>query len=88
MTWTLLSIGALVALVLTFNRKTSTWGGATIGAVIGLVVAFATGFSWWVVMKYAVVGTFIGVVAELFGVISDKLRNNVEDKRHEREKTE
>jgi uncharacterized membrane protein len=74
--WTFLGIASIVLLVIYFRRgQNAVWGGFTGGIIIGIVVALlSSGFNWFIVGKGAVLGTLIGFIAELLGVLSDYLR--------------
>jgi ElaB/YqjD/DUF883 family membrane-anchored ribosome-binding protein len=76
MMWWLVSALAIAALEKFFFRgQNAVWGGATIGAIIGVVIAiFRPGFDWETVGQSAVIGAFIGLLAEILGAIGDRMR--------------
>ena len=71
----ILTIISAVALVLFFFKgQNAVWGGATIGAIIGLVVGLITGDVVRGLQWGFTIGTVVGVVAELMGMMSDKVK--------------
>jgi hypothetical protein len=53
------------------------WGGFTAGIIIGFIIALFSGFKWYIVGRGAILGTMIGFVAELLGMLSDFLKRKV-----------
>jgi hypothetical protein len=78
MTWWLVSAIGIAALKSFFFRgRNAVWGGATLGAIIGVVVAiFQPGFEWATVGHGAVIGSFVGLIAELLGAIGDRMKRS------------
>lgn len=76
MIWWLVSFVGMAALERYFFRgRNAVWGGATLGAIVGVVVALArSGFDWGTVGQGAVIGSFIGLLAEILGAIGDRMR--------------
>ena len=72
--WTILGIVSVVLLAAYFKPRNSVWGGFTAGIIIGVIIAMFFDFSWYVIGKSAVVGTFLGFGADLLGRLSDKIR--------------
>jgi len=78
--WGILSIISFIGLIVFWRKGNAVWGGLTIGVIIGLIIAIVyffkgNGFSWTIISKGLVVGVLIGIVAQLLGIISDKLKN-------------
>ena len=78
MTWWIVSALGIAALEKYFFRgQNAVWGGATLGAIIGVIVAFfRPEFEWAIVGQAAVIGAFVGLIAEVLGAISDKMRGD------------
>lgn len=76
--WRLVSAIGMAALEKFFFRgQNAVWGGATIGAVVGVVIAAVRpGFEWSTVGQSAVIGAFIGLLAEILGAIGDRMRRD------------
>jgi len=79
-TWGILSIISFIGLIVFWRKGNAVWGGLTIGVIIGLIIAIVyffkgNGFSWAIIAKGLVIGALAGIVAELLGFISDKLKN-------------
>jgi len=73
--WTILTIIASLAMILSFFRKQNTiWGGATIGLVIGVILSIFQKFNWSITYKAVVIGILIGLIADLLGLLSDYLK--------------
>lgn len=72
--WTILGIITPILLVVHWRKKGAIWGGFTAGIIIGLIIALFSGFDWYIVGKSAVLGTIIGLVAELLGKVSDFIK--------------
>lgn len=72
--WTILGILAVVLLIYYWNSRNAVWGGFTFGIIIGLVLFIFKGNFVIVVGKSAVVGTLLGFLAELLGMLSDYLK--------------
>jgi len=75
--WTFLTMVALILLFLFFlNGLNAVWGGAIIGLLAGIIIALiGDGFNWFIIYKYIVMGILMGGVAELFWIISSKLKS-------------
>lgn len=78
MSWWLISAIGIAALKSFFFRgQNAVWGGATIGVVIGLIVAlFRPQFDWDTVGHAAVIGAFVGLIAEILGAIGDRMKRD------------
>ena len=82
MIWWLVSAIGIAALDKFFFRgQNAVWGGATIGVIVGLGIAtfraiFRDGFDWEIIGQSGVIGAFIGLLAEMLGAVSDRLRSN------------
>jgi MFS superfamily sulfate permease-like transporter len=77
--WNILGLLATIALIIFWRRRNAVWGGLFIGIVLGLVIAIiytimGNGFNWSIIGKVTVSGTLIGLIAELLGIFSDRLR--------------
>jgi uncharacterized membrane protein len=73
--WTFLGIASIILLAIYFWRgRNAVWGGFTAGIIIGFIIALFSGFKWYIVGKGAILGTMIGFVAELLGMLSDFLK--------------
>jgi len=73
--WIILGVVSIILLVIYFKRgRNALWGGLTAGLIIGFIIALFSGFNWYIVGKGAILGTMIGFVAELLGLLSDYLR--------------
>jgi len=73
--WLILGIVSIILLALYFRRgRNALWGGLTAGAIIGFIIALFSGFNWYIVGKGAILGTIVGFVAELLGILSDYLK--------------
>jgi hypothetical protein len=76
--WTFLGIASIILLAIYFWRgRNAVWGGFTAGIIIGFIIALFSGFKWYIVGKGAILGTMIGFVAELLGMLSDFLKRKV-----------
>ena len=75
--WTILTIVALILLFLFFLKgQNAVWGGAIIGLLAGIAIALiGDGFNWLIIYKSIVMGILMGGVAELFWLISSKLKS-------------
>jgi uncharacterized membrane protein len=73
--WTFLGIASIILLAIYFWRgRNAVWSGFTAGIIIGFIIALFSGFKWYIVGKGAILGTMIGFVAELLGMLSDFLK--------------
>jgi uncharacterized membrane protein len=73
--WIILGIISIVLLAIYFRRgRNAVWGGFTAGIIIGFIIALFSGFDWYIVGKGAILGTMVGFVSELLGILSDYLR--------------
>ncbi len=79
--WIILGLGAVVILALYFKRRNSVWGGLTGGIITGILISVFSNLDWYLIAKAAIIGTFIGLGAELLGKGSDKLSPEKELKR-------
>jgi hypothetical protein len=76
--WTFLGIASIILLAIYFWRgRNAVWGGFTAGIIIGFIIALFSGFKWYIVERGAILGTMIGFVAELLGMLSDFLKRKV-----------
>lgn len=57
------------------DGRSAIWGGATIGLIIGIVIGLVTGNFWVKVLYSVLIGAGLGVVANILGWISDRLRD-------------
>ncbi len=78
--WPTLGIISIILLIVFWGRRNAVWGGFTLGIVIGFIITIfyffkGDGFSWFIIAKGGILGTMAGLVAELLGKISDKIRN-------------
>jgi hypothetical protein len=75
--WTILTMFALILMFLFFLKgPNAVWGGAIIGLIAGIIIALiGDGFNWFIIYKYIVMGILMGGVAELFWLISSKLKS-------------
>ena len=73
-TWKMLGVAALVLAIIFCKGRSAVWGALTGSALIGVISAFFREgkFDWFFVAKFAIVGVFLGVAAELLGKISDR----------------
>jgi uncharacterized membrane protein len=76
--WTFLGIASIILLAIYFwRRQNAVWGGFTTGIIIGFIIALFSEFRWYIVGRGAILGTMIGFVAELLGMLSDFLKRKV-----------
>ena len=77
MWWFISAVGIAALEKFFFRGQNAVWGGATIGVIIGFVIAiYRPGFDWEVVGQSAVIGAFIGFLAEILGAIGDRMRRD------------
>jgi len=79
MIWYILGAISIVLLLIYWNNRGAVWGGFTIGIIIGFVVAIifafkGNGVGWHIIGKGAMIGTIVGFITELLGIVSNKLR--------------
>lgn len=76
--WKILGIVTMILLIVFWKSKNSVWGGLLGGSIVGLIIAFIQQgpFDWYTIAKGAIVGALIGILAELLGKISDRLKKN------------
>lgn len=77
--WKILGIITPVLLIIYWGRRNAVWGGFTIGIILGFLVALffifrGSGFDWFIIGKGATLGTIWGFVAELLGMVSDRIK--------------
>lgn len=77
--WKILGVTTVVSLIVFWRKRNAVWGGFIAGAIIGLIATlfFALkdgGFNWFFIGKVAMVGTMIGLIAELLGKVGDFLK--------------
>lgn len=74
--WKIIGFLSTIALLITFKRQNSVWGGFTIGGVIGIIAGFIRegNYDWYYVAKFAIVGTIFGLSAELMTWVSIKTK--------------
>lgn len=78
MWWIVSAVGIAALKSYFFRGRNAVWGGATIGVLVGVVVAFTRpGFDWEVIGHSAVIGAFVGLVAEFLGAIGDDLKRGL-----------
>jgi len=80
MIWTILGIISILLLIIYFRGfgPNPIWGGLTLGIIIGFIIAIISairgiGFNWYVIGKVAIIGTLLGFISELLGMLSTKL---------------
>ncbi len=77
MWWFVSAVGIAALKSFFFRGKNAVWGGATLGAIIGVVIAILRpGFDWATVGQSAVIGAFVGLIAEILGSIGDRIRRS------------
>ncbi len=79
MIWIILGIISVILLIVFWRRRNAVWGGLTVGIVIGFIVALfftfkGRGFDGYIVVKGAILGTIVGLMAELLGRVSDLIK--------------
>ncbi len=77
--WTTLLVIAIISLIFFRGSRNSVWGGLTIGVFIGFILALISyfrgnGFQWSIIGKSMIVATLIGVIAELLGKLSNRIK--------------
>jgi len=78
--WIILgSISILILITTFFKGRNAVWGGLSIGIVLGLISALiylflGNGFIWLIVVKVAIIGTILGFISEIFGIVGDKIK--------------
>ena len=73
--WIIFAAGIAALKHYRFRGRNAVWGGATIGVPVGIVIAFFRHrFDWEVVWHSAVIGAFVGLVAEMLGEIGGRVR--------------
>ena len=77
--WITLGTVVVALLFLYWRTKNAVWGGLTIGLVTGIIISivplFRGGvFDGYVIGKWVIIGTLLGLVAELLGKVSDYLK--------------
>jgi len=77
--WKILGIVALVMLIIFWRKRGAIWGGMTLGVIVALIIVVVfvfrgNGFDWRIIGKGAILGTFAGLIAELIGRVSDKIK--------------
>lgn len=55
------------------DRRSAIWGGGTIGLITGLVLAIVNG-DLTLIIKIAIIGVIVGMIAETLGWLSDRIR--------------
>jgi len=78
--WPILGVLTIILLIIFWRKKNAVWGGFTLGIIIGLIIAIlylfkGRGFDWFIIGKSAMLGTIIGLVAELLGKASNIIKN-------------
>lgn len=77
MWWIVSAIGIAALEKFFFRGQNAVWGGATIGAIVGVAIAiWRPGFDWSTVGQSAVIGAFVGLLAEVLGAIADRWRRD------------
>ena len=64
----------VIALILTWSHRSAIWGGATAGVLIGGLIGLFSGDFFAGIKNGVTVGGGIGVIAEILGMISDRIR--------------
>lgn len=66
----------IVALVISFftHERSAIWGGATAGLIIGIILGFVKG-DFSDILRAAFIGADIGLLANILGWISDRLKD-------------
>jgi hypothetical protein len=62
-----------ILLILSFFQRSAIWALALPGAIVGLILALVKQ-NWDLLALCFVIGAFVGLVVELFGVLSDRLK--------------
>lgn len=78
-TWVISGVVMVILLIIFWRKRSAVWGGFTAGIIIGIIIALfyllkGNIFDWFIIGKSAIVGTILGFIAELFGMISDFVR--------------
>ena len=89
--WIILTIISVVSLIIFWGGKNAVWGGLTIGVFGGIIVSVVSviignDFYLTTIGKVAVIGTLVGVVAELIGRLSTyfkKKKDYIKLKKHD-----
>ena len=68
--WTILTIITIILLMAFWQERNAIWGGLTLGIVIGVIIVIffafkGNEFDWYIIGKSAIVGTWLGFIAEL-----------------------
>lgn len=81
--WIILGIISILLLVIYFLRsgRNAVWGGLTLGISISLIIFIVsffkgTGLNWYFIVKGAIVGTIVGFIAELLGMLGKLLKKH------------
>jgi len=72
MTWTILSIIALILLAVYWNSRNAVWGGLALAVVVGMLWKIFGGIDWYTVVKVATIGTLLGFGGELLRMVSHR----------------
>lgn len=72
--WTILGSIGIILLLVYFKTKNAVWGGFTLGLIVGIVIAIIRSDNLYIV-KTAIVGTILGFIAELLGILSNRIKN-------------
>jgi len=70
----ILFIFVIVALIFTWSHRSAIWGGATGGLVIGGLIGLFTDDIFSGIKNGVTVGGAIGIIAEILGMIGDRIR--------------
>ncbi|MBI2009483.1 hypothetical protein HYS84_03725 [Candidatus Saccharibacteria bacterium] len=57
------------------DKRTAIGGGASLGLLVGLIYGFFTDNYWKTVIYALLIGLAVGVVAELLGKLSDRMKS-------------
>lgn len=77
--WKILAIISIAGLIIYRKKKNAVWGGFTAGLIIGFIIALiylikGDGFQLKIIAKGIVIGSLCGIVTEILGLLSDKLK--------------
>lgn len=77
MWWIVSALGISALKRFFFKGKNAVWGGAILGLLVGVIVAIIQpGFVWATLGHAAVIGAFVGLIAEFLGAIGDGLKRD------------
>ena len=76
--WMIFGLVSVIILIIFWKNKNAVWGGLIAGFIVGSIIALVylfkgIGFDWYWLGKGCTVGVTIGAVAELLGMIGEKI---------------